>query len=392
MPNPRVSVKAGCFTESVIREMTRLAAEHQAVNLAQGFPDFPAPDFIKEAACAAIHQDINQYAVTWGSPRLRAAIAEKYRRFYNWPVDPEREITVCCGATEGMIASILALVDPGERVALFEPFYENYGPDTIIAGAQPLLILLDETRQWALDPDLLERTLHQGRQQGGIKALILNSPNNPTGRVFSLEELGLIAALAQEYDFYVITDEIYEHIVYDGHRHHPIALLPGMRERTVTVSGMSKTFAVTGWRLGYVLAPADLTSAIRKMHDFLTVGAAAPLQEAAAVALAVGDSYYSELADAYLRRREFLLAGLQRAGFRPWSPAGAYYILADIRDLTRESDVAFVQRLIREKRVAAVPGSSFFHDPSRGRHLVRFAFCKSLALLEEAVGRLTDQP
>jgi aminotransferase len=392
MPSPRVSVKAGCFTESVIREMTRLAAEHHAVNLAQGFPDFPAPDFIKEAACAAILQDINQYAVTWGSPRLRAAIAEKYRRFYNWPLDPEREITVCCGATEGMIASILALVSPGERVALFEPFYENYGPDTIIAGAQPLLIPLDESRQWALDPNLLERTLHEGRKQGGIKALILNSPNNPTGRVFSLEELGLIAALAQEYDLYVITDEIYEHIVYDGHRHHPIALLPGMRERTVTVSGLSKTFAVTGWRLGYVLAPADLTSAIRKMHDFLTVGAAAPLQEAAATALAVGDSYYTELAAGYLRRREFLLAGLQHAGFKPWCPAGAYYIMADIRDLTGESDVAFVHRLIREKRVAAVPGSSFFQDPVRGRHLVRFAFCKSLALLEEAVGRLTDQP
>lgn len=392
MPSSRVSVKAGCFTESVIREMTRLAAEHQAVNLAQGFPDFPAPDFIKEAACAAILQDINQYAVTWGSPRLRAAIAEKYRRFYNWPLDPEREITVCCGATEGMIASILALVNPGERVALFEPFYENYGPDTIIAGAQPILIPLDESRQWALDPDLLEQTIREIRRKGGIKALILNSPNNPTGRVFSLQELGLIAALAQEYDFYVITDEIYEHIVYDGHRHHPIALLPGMRARTVTVSGMSKTFAVTGWRLGYVLAPADLTSAIRKMHDFLTVGAAAPLQEAAATALAVGESYYSGLAESYLRRREFLLAGLQQAGFKPWCPAGAYYIMADIRDLTGESDVAFVHRLIREKRVAAVPGSSFFHDPDRGRHLVRFAFCKSLALLEEAVGRLTDQP
>ncbi len=390
MPQPRVSDKAGCFTESVIREMTRLAAQYQAVNLAQGFPDFAAPDFIKEAACAAIRQDINQYAVTWGSPRLRAAIAEKYRRFYNWPLDPDREITVCCGATEGMIASILALVNPGERVVLFEPFYENYGPDTIIAGAKPELVPLDCRRQWALDVELLEHRLREARKQGGVKALILNTPNNPTGHVFCLEELGSIATLAQEYDFYVITDEIYEHILYDGHRHHPIALLPGMRDRTVTVSGMSKTFAVTGWRLGYVLAPPDLTSAIRKMHDFLTVGAAAPLQEAAAVALGVGESYYSELADSYLQRRNFLLDGLGQAGFKPWCPAGAYYVMADIQDLTDESDVGFVRRLIREKRVAAVPGSSFFHEPARGRHLVRFAFCKSLSLLEEAVNRLLD--
>lgn len=388
MPDPRIAAKAGRFTESVIREMTRLAAQHHAVNLAQGFPDFPAPSFIKEAACAAILQDINQYAVTWGAPRLRAAIADKCARFYNWPVDPDREVTVCCGATEGMIASMLALVDPGRKVLVFEPFYENYGPDAIIAGATPVMVPLDPQAGWSFDPTALEQRIREAHNRGGIRALILNSPNNPTGRVFSLEELGCISALAQQYDFYVITDEIYEHIVYDGHRHHPIALLPGMRDRTVTISGMSKTFAVTGWRIGYIVAPPDLTAAIRKMHDFLTVGAPAPLQEAAAVALAVGESYYAELAEDYRLRRDFLVEGLRRAGFKPWNPAGAYYVMADISGVTDEPDVSFVQRLVTNHRVAAVPGSSFFQDPVPGRRMVRFTFCKSLPLLQEAVDRL----
>lgn len=389
-PVRRVSLKAGRFTESVIREMTRLADRHNAINLAQGFPDFPAPSFIKDAAHRAIAAEFNQYAVTWGSPRFREAIARKYDRHYGWTVDPEQEITVCCGATESMVSSILALIDPGEQVVVFEPFYENYGPDTIIAGALPVFVPLDAVGGWAFDEVALESRIREAEARGRIRALILNTPNNPTGRVFAREELEIIARLAMSYDFYVITDEIYEHITYDGHQHIPIALLPGMRERTVTVSGLSKTFSITGWRLGYVIAPSDLTAAIRKMHDFLTVGAPAPLQEAAASALDVDDDYYAELAESYRRRRDLLLQLLDDAGFRTWTPHGAYYIMADISALTDETDVEFVGRLIRERSVAAVPGSSFFSRPELGRHLVRFTYCKTEALLEEAGRRLCN--
>lgn len=384
----RISDKSSRFTESVIREMTRLAQQHGAINLAQGFPNFPAPMFIKEAACTAIHSDINQYAITWGAPNFRKAVAEKYARYYGFPVDPEREVTIGCGATECMIASILALVNPGERVLIFEPFYENYGPDTVIAGAEPVIVPLAPDRDWSFDPAQLREVIEKTAEEGGIRALILNSPNNPTGKVFSLEELGQIAQLAQEFDFYVITDEIYEHIVYDGHRHHPIALLPGMRDRTVTISALSKTFSVTGWRLGYIIAPHDLTNAIRKMHDFLTVGAAAPLQEAAAVALRVDASYYEHLAEEYERRRKRLLTTLQRVGFKTWTPYGAYYILADISDLTDETDVQFIRRLIADYGVAAVPGSSFYRKAAAGSRIVRFAFCKTLELLDEVDERL----
>ena len=384
----RVSSKVRRFTESVIREMTRLADRHGAINLAQGFPDFPAPSFIKDAAHRAIDAEFNQYAVTWGSPRFRKAIAEKYARHYGWDLDPDREITVCCGATESMISTILALIDPGERVLVFEPFYENYGPDTVIAGALPVFVPLDAKCGWAFERRRMESTLLQASPGGGPRALILNTPNNPTGRVFSRDELECIADFARTYDFYVITDEIYEHIVYEGHRHTPIALLPGMRERTVTISGLSKTFSVTGWRLGYVIAPADLTAAIRKVHDFLTVGAPAPLQEAAAAALQIGEDYYADLAENYRRRRDLLLEILEGAGFRTWKPFGAYYIMTDISDLTDETDVAFVDRMIREVGVAAVPGSSFFSRPELGRHLVRFTFCKTDALLEEVGRRL----
>ncbi|UCF35830.1 MAG: aminotransferase class I/II-fold pyridoxal phosphate-dependent enzyme, partial [Acidobacteriota bacterium] len=307
---------------------------------------------------------------------------------YGFPVDPEREVTIGCGATECMIASILALVNPGERVLIFEPFYENYGPDTVIAGAEPVIVPLAPDRDWSFDPAQLREVIEKTAEEGGIRALILNSPNNPTGKVFSLEELGQIAQLAQEFDFYVITDEIYEHIVYDGHRHHPIALLPGMRDRTVTISALSKTFSVTGWRLGYIIAPHDLTNAIRKMHDFLTVGAAAPLQEAAAVALRVDASYYEHLAEEYERRRKRLLTTLQRVGFRTWTPYGAYYILADISDLTDETDVQFIRRLIADYGVAAVPGSSFYRKAAAGSRIVRFAFCKTLELLDEVDERL----
>ena len=384
----RISTKASKFTESVIREMTRLAAQHDAINLAQGFPNFPAPDFLKDAACEAIQADVNQYAITWGSPRFRGAIAEKYRRFHDWEVDPEREITVACGATECMIASMLALVDPGERVLVFEPFYENYGPDSIIANATPVYAPLDPDRNWALDGDELESIIRATLDEGGIRALILNSPNNPSGKVFSEAELLLLAELAQRYDFLVITDEIYEHIIYDGAVHHPMALLPGMKERTITISALSKTFSVTGWRVGYAIAQGSMTSAIRKMHDFLTVGAAAPLQEAGATALTVGSDYYDGLAREYQQRRDFMVGALEESGFRVWKPSGAYYIMADISSVTDLDDVSFAEQLVKEYGIAVVPGSSFYRRPELGRKIIRFAFCKTMDLLEEASERL----
>ena len=287
-----------------------------------------------------------------------------------------------------MISSMLALVDPGQRVAVFEPFYENYGPDAAIAGPNPVFVTLDEKRDWAFDPERLEQQIRSTQDQGGTRALILNSPNNPSGRVFSVEELSELARLAQRYNFYVITDEIYEHIIYDGNRHYPIALFPGMKNRTVTISSVSKTFSVTGWRVGYVVAPEDLTNAIRKMHDFLTVGAAAPLQEAAAEALGMDRDYYQRLAAEYTERRDYLVRVLQEVGFRVWKPSGAYYIMVDISPLTPLSDVEFTQRLIKDFGVASVPGSSFYHRPELGRHLIRFAFCKTLDVLHEAGNRL----
>lgn len=384
----RISQKAARFTESVIREMTRLAAQYDAINLAQGFPNFPASQLIKDAACEAIQNNVNQYSITWGSPHFRQAIADKYKEYYGWELNRDKEITVACGATECMVASILALVNPGERVLVFEPFYENYGPDTIIAGASPVFMPLDPNRDWSFDLDALEQKIQATLSRGGIRALILNTPNNPSGKVFSGEELSQIARLAGQYDFYVITDEIYEHIVYDGNRHQPIALLPGMRDRTVTISGLSKTFSVTGWRLGYILAPEDLTNAIRKMHDFLTVGAAAPLQEAGARALRIPHGYYEQLAAEYAERRDYLVAALRETGFKVWNPAGAYYIMADISPVTELGDVEFVRRLVKDFGVAAVPGSSFYHDPELGRHLIRFVFCKTMDVLQEAADRL----
>ncbi|HSR66679.1 MAG TPA: aminotransferase class I/II-fold pyridoxal phosphate-dependent enzyme [Acidobacteriota bacterium] len=385
----RVSAKAASFSESVIREMTRLAARHSALNLAQGFPNFAAPQEIKDAACRAIQQDINQYAVTWGSPRLRQALAEKYRRFYDWDVDPDRHITVACGATECMIAAILAVVDPGQKVMVIEPFYENYGPDTILAGAAPVYISLDPQRDWALDFEEMESVLKRESDSGAaVRALILNTPHNPTGKVFSRQELERIAQLACQYDFYVITDEIYEHIVYDGHQHFPIALMEGMADRTITVSGMSKSYSVTGWRIGTIIAAPDLSDAIRKVHDFLTVGAAAPLQEAGVAAMNLPDAYYRQLADDYRQRRDYLLPALEEAGFRFRTPYGAYYVMTDISAITEQDDVSFVRRMITEFRLAAVPGSSFFHHKPLGSRYVRFAFCKTLDLLAEAAERI----
>ena len=382
--NRRVSQKVVTFTESVIREMTRLALDHDAINLAQGFPNFPAPQSIKDAACQAIEDDINQYAITWGAPGLRRAVAEKYKAFYDWEMDSEREITVACGSTESMISSILGLVDPGDRILVFEPFYENYGPDATIAGASPVYVPLDPSQNWAFDFHQLEQKIRDNR----IRALILNSPNNPSGKVFTPEELTKLSELAQSYDFYVITDEIYEHIVYDGGSHHPIALFPGMRDRTITISGLSKTFSITGWRIGYIIAPPDLTDAIRKIHDFLTVGAAAPLQEAGSMALRMGKEYYQQLASDYQERRDYFVRVLKEIGFKLWKPAGAYYVMVDISPLTDMDDLTFVDSLIREYGVAAVPGSSFYHRPELGRQLIRFAFCKTLDVLEDAAERL----
>jgi len=362
----------------VIREMTRLAMQHGAINLAQGFPDFPAPAVLKEAAADAIARDINQYAITWGSRSLRNAIAGKYRRTYAMDYDPEREITVCCGATEGMIASLMAVIDPGDEIIQFEPFYENYGPDSQLCGAEVRYVRLYGP-EWTFDPDELRRAFSPR-----TKAIIVNSPNNPTGKVFTRGELETIAALCQEFDVLAITDEIYEHILYDGAVHVPIASLPGMRERSILVNSMSKTYGVTGWRVGWVLAPPDLSDSIRKVHDFLTVGAAAPLQEAGAVALALGDEYYASLAAEYAGRRSHFLETLRAVGIRCTAPAGAYYVMADISPLNFTDDVACVRYLIETLGVAAVPGSSFYSQAAGGSQQVRFCFCKKYETLELA--------
>jgi aspartate/methionine/tyrosine aminotransferase len=377
-----VSTKAASFTESVIRDMTRLAVAHGAINLAQGFPDFPCPPELKEAAKEAIDADINQYAITWGAAPLREAIAEKVARTYGLRVDPEREVCVTCGSTEAMIASILAVVDPGDEVVIFEPFYENYGPDAILAGAVPRYVELHEPG-WTLDEAEL-RAAFSNRTRG----LILNTPNNPTGKVFSREELEAIARLCERWGVVAFTDEIYEHLTYDGHRHVPLATIPGMEDRTVTINALSKTYSVTGWRVGWTIAAPPLTEGIRKVHDFLTVGAAAPLQEAGAVALRLPDAYYERLAREYRERRDLLVELLEAAGFRAARPAGAYYVMADISGLGFDDDVVAARRLCVEAGVAAVPGSSFYARPERGRTKLRFSFCKRLETIRAAGERL----
>ena len=375
------SLRTSTFTESVIREMTRVAQQHGAINLAQGFPDFPMPDPMKDAAAAAIHGDVNQYAITWGSPSLRLAIAEKYRRWYDFPVDTETEITVTCGATEAMAAVFLALVDPDDEVIVFEPFYENYGPDAILAGAKPVFVPL-EPPDWHFDPEKLAAAF-----TSRTKAIIVNTPHNPTGRVFSRDELSTIASLCIENDVWAFTDEIYEHIRYAGN-HHLLAGFPGMRDHTVTISGLSKTFSCTGWRLGHVIAPPGESVAIRKVHDFLTVGAPAPLQEAGAVGLAFGPEYYNQMALDYRERRELLCAALREAGFRFSVPEGAYYVLADFSELSRSTDREFALWLAKEAGIATVPGSSFHATPGRGTNYTRFAFCKKKETLEQAAERI----
>jgi aminotransferase len=378
---PRTSV----FTESVIREMTRLAMMHGAMNLAQGYPDFPAPEFIKRAAVDAINADINQYAITWGSARLRQAIAAKTKRFYGLDFDPDREITVTCGATEAMMATLLAVVSPGDEVIVFEPFYENYVPDAAMSGAKLVFVTL-RGEGFTFDPAQL-RAAFSPR----TRAIIVNTPNNPSGKVFTRAELDQVAALCEEFDCLCITDEIYEHIIYDGRQHIPMATLPGMYDRTVTISGLSKTFSVTGWRLGYILAQPELSAAIRKVHDFLTVGAPAPLQEAGAIAIEQSDGYYPELRGMYEGKRALLLQALREAGFRCHSPQGAYYIMADFSDLGfNGDDTDFAHHLIEKVGVAPVPGSSFYRHHDEGVSFVRFTFSKSEETLHEAARRLAS--
>ncbi len=381
---PRISRKASLFTESVIRDMTRQILQYhgdRGVNLAQGFPDFASPEEIKEAAVRAIRDDHNQYAITWGQPPLRQAIAEKYGHAWGRSIDPEREITVCCGATETMLASIMAIIDPGDEVVCFSPFYENYGPDCILSGATPRFVALHEP-DWSIDFDELRAAFNE-RTRG----VIINTPHNPTGKVYSREELQVIARLCIEHDAVAFTDEIYEHLVYEG-EHVIIATLLGMADRTVTISGLSKTFSVTGWRLGFAIAQPELTDAIRKVHDFMTVGAAAPLQMAAAAALRMPPSYYHQLLADYRRRRDFLLPVLSDLGFRVYPPQGAYYVMTDIGGFGYGSDLEFANYLVREIGVATVPGSSFYHDPELGRTKIRFAFPKKMETLERAAGLL----
>ncbi len=381
-----VSQKASLFTESVIREMTREALKHGAVNLSQGFPDFAAPEDIKQVAMQAIADDINQYAITWGARDFREAIARKTKWYLGLEVDPETELTVTCGSTEGMIAAMMATVDRDEEVVVFEPFYENYAPDAILSDARPRHVPL-RAPDWSFDAEELRAAFNSK-----TKAIIICNPNNPTGKVFTRAEMEFIAGLCQEFDALCFTDEIYEHIIYPRAgaeiQHISMAQIEGMRDRTVIVNSMSKTYSVTGWRVGYCIAPPDITSGIRKVHDFLTVGAAAPLQAAGAYALSLPSAYYDSLQTEYLRRRDLLLPVLRDAGFKTFSPDGAYYIMTDISAFGFANDVEFTKHLIREVGVACVPGSSFYSIPELGAQQVRFCFCKKDETLLLAAERL----
>jgi L-glutamine---4-(methylsulfanyl)-2-oxobutanoate aminotransferase len=382
MFNKPISHKAAQFTESVIREMTRLAMEYKAINLSQGYPDFAAPEILKKAAADAIFADVNQYAITWGAKSFRDALVYKTRKFLGIDIDPEREITVSCGSTEAMIDVLLAVINPGDEVIVFEPFYENYGPDAIISGATPRYVQLRRP-DWSFDEKELAAAFNDK-----TKAIIINTPNNPTGKVFSREELKIVGDLCQKWDVLAITDEIYEHIIYDNTVHVSPITLDGMRERTIVVNGMSKTYSVTGWRVGYIIAPPGITGAIRKMHDFMTVGAPAPLQEAGATALRLPDSYYIDLARHYRERRDRLMKMLDEAGLNPMLPKGAYYIMCDVSSFGYPNDVEFTKFLVKDIGVAAVPGSSFYRDPLAGKDIIRFTFCKREETLRAAEERL----
>jgi len=378
----RTSAKAAALTESVIREMTRLALDHDAINLAQGFPDFPAPEEIKRAACAAIEADVNQYPITWGAAPLREALADKYRSIYGMAADPETEICVTCGATEAMAATVIGIADPGDEVVVFEPFYENYGADAIIAGAVPRYVTLHEP-DWTFDEAELAAAFSDR-----TRIIILNNPGNPTGKVFTAEELAVISRLCQKHDVIAVSDEIYEHITYGGARHIPIATVPGLENRSVTISALSKSYSVTGWRVGWTIAPPELTDAIRRVHDFLTVGAPAPLQEAGEVAVRLPPAYYEQLRADYAERRELMLGILEQAGLRPIWPSGAYYTMTDSSVLGFDNDVAAARAMVAGARVATVPGSSFYSRPELGAARLRFSFPKRLETLREAGVRL----
>src|SRR5271155_5595685 len=386
-PKHFLSDKVEHFTESVIREMTRQAMLYGAVNLAQGFPDFPAPAEIKRAAQEAIAAEVNQYAITWGAKSLRNAIARQMQEWQGIAVDPETQITVCCGSTEAMISTLLAVCNKGDEVVIFEPFYENYGPDAVLSGAKPVFVKLrpptSADGEWTFDERELRATIHHQ-----TKAIILNTPNNPTGKVFTRAELELIRDLCVEFNVLAITDEIYEHILYDGTKHISVASLEGMSDRTVTINGLSKSYSVTGWRVGWAVGPPTITNAIRKVHDFLTVGAPAPLQEAGAAALALPASYYQNLADRYRSRRDHLIPALEKAGFHCYRPRGAYYVMTDISAFGFANDVEFAAYLVKDVGIACVPGSSFYKHPKDGSQQVRFAFCKKPETLDEAGRRL----
>jgi aminotransferase len=381
-----ISQRVQGFTESVIREMTRVNNQYGGINLAQGMPNFPPPPELVQAAHRALDGDFHQYAITWGTPSLRQAIAEKYRRFYGMEVEPDRHLTVCCGSTETMLATLLAVLNPGDQVIVFEPFYENYGPGCIIAGAEPIWVPL-EPPDFSFDPDRLARAVTPR-----TRAIIFNSPNNPSGKVFSRADLQVIADLCLKHDLLAITDEIYEHIVYDGLGHTPIATLPGMAERTITISGISKSYSVTGWRVGYAVANPELSVGIRRAHDFITVGAPHPLQEAAVTALRFPDAYYTYLRESYQARRDLLFGQVESAGFVAWKPRGAYYILTDVAHFMKQygcaDDTEFAMFLIKEIGVATVPGSSFYAHSELGRTKIRFCFPKTDDMLIEAGQRL----
>ncbi|MFZ3384568.1 MAG: aminotransferase class I/II-fold pyridoxal phosphate-dependent enzyme [Candidatus Methanoperedens sp.] len=374
--------RTGYFVESVIRDMTRLSLKHNAINLAQGFPDFPAPLTLKQAASNAILEDYNQYSITWGAKDLRDEISRKASEYNHIEADPESEITMTCGSTEAMMASMLALINEGDEAVIFEPFYENYGPDAAVSGAVPRFVPLND------DNSINEDALYSAFNRK-TRVIILNTPNNPCGKVFTKGEMKMIADLCVDNDVIAVTDEIYEYILYDNRKHISIASLDDMKDRTITISGFSKTYSVTGWRIGYALAQKDLTSAIRKVHDFLTVGAPAPLQHACVTALKYPDSYYKELASMYDGKRKFLHRALIKAGFKCDMPEGAYYILADIPEGVNMDDMTFAKYMVREIGVAAVPGSSFYKSET-GKHKLRFTFSKKDETLQEAAKRLAD--
>ena len=375
-----LSERTAGFTDSVIRRMTRVSMQYGAVNLSQGFPDFDPPQAITDRLAQVAHEDFHQYSITWGAQNFREALAAKQARYMGRAIDPNSEIVVTCGSTEAMMAAMMTVTDPGDKVIIFSPFYENYGTDTILSGAQPIYVPLVPP-DFHFDPNVLEDAFRQHP-----KALVLCNPSNPCGKVFTREELEIIASLARKYDTYVITDEVYEHIVYAPHRHTYFATLPGMWERTLSCSSLSKTYSITGWRLGYIIAPGEIIERAKKVHDFLTVGAAAPLQEAVIPGLRFGQDYYDSLLEKYTHKKELFLQGLDRLDIVHNDPEGAYYVLLDISEFGYDSDVAFCETLAREVGVGAVPGSSFFREPVN--HLIRMHFAKKDETLLEALNRL----